>query len=119
YNTRRVNGMLNVPLSDTFAFRVATQYTKRDGYDENTVTNRNVNDRDLLSVRTSFAFKPSDKFNASLVWEHFQEDDRRARTGKQLCHNDPGPAKIGATTVSAIDRNYMSQGCTDGSLYNN
>ena len=119
FNTRRVSGMLNVPLSDTFAFRVATQYTKRDGYDENTATGKDVNDRDLLSVRTSFAFKPNDKFSASLVWEHFQEDDNRARTGKQLCHNDPGPATIGSTAVSAIDRNYMSQGCRDGSLYSN
>ncbi|WP_242113429.1 TonB-dependent receptor plug domain-containing protein, partial [Luteimonas aquatica] len=27
YSTTRVNAMVNVPLSDTFAFRVATQYT--------------------------------------------------------------------------------------------
>ncbi|MGO1070959.1 TonB-dependent receptor domain-containing protein [Lysobacter sp. CA199] len=117
YDTRRVSGMVNVPLSDAFAFRLATQYTKRDGYDENTVTGKDVNDRDLLSVRTSLAFKPSDRFSASFVWEHFQEDDNRSRTGKQLCHNDPGPVTIGSTTVSAIDRNYLSQGCTDGSLY--
>lgn len=118
YSTARVSGMVNVPLSDSFAFRLATQYTKRDGYDHNEVTDRDVNDRDLLSTRLSFAFKPSERFNANFVWEHFQEDDRRARTGKQLCHNDPGPLTIGATTVSSIDRNYMSQGCGDGSLYN-
>jgi iron complex outermembrane receptor protein len=117
YDTTRVNAMVNVPLSDTFAFRVATQYTKRDGYDHNTVTNQDVNDRDLLSVRTSLAFKPSEDISASLVWEHFQEDDARARTGKQLCHNDPGPLAIGGTTVRANDRAFMSQGCVDGSLY--
>ncbi|QCW28601.1 TonB-dependent receptor [Lysobacter enzymogenes] len=117
YSTARVTGMVNVPLTDSFAFRLAGQYTKRDGYDHNEVTGRDVNDRDLLSTRMSFAFKPSEKFDASLVWEHFQEDDRRARTGKQLCNNDPGPVTIGSTTVSRIDRNYMSQGCQDGSLY--
>lgn len=117
YDTTRVNGMINVPLSDTFAFRLATQYTKRDGYDKNTVTNKNVNDRDILGVRTSFAWKPSDRFSASLVWEHFQEDDMRARTGKQLCHNDPGPTSLGALTLRAGDGNFMSQGCRDGSLY--
>ncbi len=117
YDTRRVTGMVNVPLTDAFAFRLAGQYTKRDGFDHNEVTGRDVNDRDLLSTRVSFAFKPSEKFDASLVWEHFQEDDRRSRTGKQLCHNDPGPLAFGSTTVSAIDRNYMSQGCKDGSLY--
>lgn len=117
YESRRINGMINVPLSDTFAFRLATQYTQRDGYDKNTATGKKVNDRDLLSVRTSLAWKPSDAFNANLVWEHFQEDDNRSRTGKQLCHTDPGPVTIGSTTVSDLDRNYMSQACVDGSLY--
>ncbi|WP_407353905.1 TonB-dependent receptor domain-containing protein [Luteimonas sp. R10] len=117
YGTRRVNGMVNLPLSDSLAFRLATQYTKRDGYDHNEVTGKDVNDRDILGVRASLGFRPSDRFDASLAWEHYQEDDTRARTGKQLCHNDPGPATIGATTVSAVDRNYMSQGCVDGSLY--
>ncbi|SDX76369.1 TonB-dependent Receptor Plug Domain [Lysobacter enzymogenes] len=119
YDTRRVTGVVNVPLTDTFAFRLASQYTKRDGFDHNEVTGRDVNNRDLLSTRLSFAFKPSERFNANLVWEHFQEDDRRARTGKQLCHNDPGPSLLGSTAVSSIDRNYMSQGCSNGSLYDN
>jgi iron complex outermembrane receptor protein len=117
YDTRRVNGMINVPLSDSLAFRVATQYTKRDGYDYNTVTKKNVNDRDLLSVRTSVAFKPSDSFSASLAWEHFQEDDNRARTGKQLCHNDPGPETVNGYAPPTEARNYLSQACMDGSLY--
>ena len=117
YGTRRVNGMVNVPLGDSFAMRLATQYTKRDGFDHNTVTGQDVNDRDILGTRVSLAWQPSDAFNASLIWEHFQEDDMRSRTGKQLCHTDPGPETVGGTTVSALDRNYMSQGCTDGSLY--
>jgi iron complex outermembrane recepter protein len=117
YDTTRVNAMVNVPLSDAFAFRVATQYTKRDGYDHNTVTGKDVNDRDLLSTRVSATFMPSDRFTASLAWEHFQEDDARSRTGKQLCHRDPGPATINGTTLLDEDRSFMSQGCADGSLY--
>lgn len=120
YESRRVNAMINVPLSDSFAFRVATQYTQRDGYDKNTVTGKNVNDRDLLSVRTSLAWKPSDVFNASLVWEHFQEDDMRSRTGKQLCHRDPGIGAPGGAAVPGqpdFFASYLSQGCRDGSLY--
>jgi iron complex outermembrane recepter protein len=118
YDTRRVNAMVNVPLSESFAFRVATQYTKRDGYDHNTVTGKDVNDRDLLSTRLSATLRPSDRFEASLVWEHFQEDDLRSRTGKQLCHNDPGPATIGGyDPIYGNARNYLSQSCVDGSLY--
>lgn len=117
YDTRRFNGMVNVPLSDSVAFRLATQYTKRDGFDHNTVTEKDVNDRDILGTRASLAWRPSDRFNASLVWEHFQEDDMRSRTGKQLCHTDPGPVSIGGVEVRTDDRAFMSQGCVDGSLY--
>ncbi|MGH8031748.1 MAG: TonB-dependent receptor domain-containing protein, partial [Luteimonas sp.] len=114
YNTRRVNGMINVPLSDSVALRLATQYTKRDGYDQNTVTGNDVNDRDILSTRLSATFQPNDRFTANLAWEHFQEDDMRARTGKQLCHNDPGPEGY---PPFGNARNYLSQSCGDGSLY--
>lgn len=117
YNTRRINGMINLPLSDTFALRLATQYTKRDGYDHNTVTGKDINDRDLLSTRLSASYAPSDRFNASLVWEHFQEDDTRSRTGKQLCHNDAGPTSIGNVTLRPNDVGFLSQACKDGSLY--
>jgi iron complex outermembrane receptor protein len=117
YSTTRVNAMVNVPLSDTFAFRVATQYTKRDGFDHNTATGQDVNDRDILGVRTSLAWKPSDRFNASFIWDHFQEDDNRSRTGKQLCHNDPGPTSIGSVTLRPNDIGFLSQACKDGSLY--
>ncbi|WP_242112561.1 TonB-dependent receptor, partial [Luteimonas aquatica] len=101
----------------TFAFRVATQYTKRDGFDHNTGTGKDVNDRDILGVRTSLAWKPSEKFNASFIWDHFQEEDSRSRTGKQLCHNDAGPTSVGSVTLRPNDIGFLSQACKDGSLY--
>jgi len=90
YDSRRFSGMVNVPIGDTLAYRLAGAWTKRSGYDNNTVTNKDVNGRDLWSGRMGLLWKPSDKFSASLVWEHFNENDDRSRTGKQLCHNDPG-----------------------------
>ncbi|HYG28415.1 MAG TPA: TonB-dependent receptor, partial [Caulobacteraceae bacterium] len=59
-------------------------------------------------------------------WEHFEEDDNRSRTGKQLCHRDEARTHIGSTPVSSIWggedvgilRGAMfSQGCKAGSLY--
>jgi iron complex outermembrane receptor protein len=117
FGSMRASGMLNVPLTDTLAVRAAGAFTKRDGYDFNTVTNRDVNGRDLWGGRASMSWKPGSRFKASLVWEHFSEDDDRSRTGKQLCHNDPGPAAIGDYVIQPRDRAFMSQGCVDGSLY--
>jgi iron complex outermembrane receptor protein len=118
YDGRRFSGMLNVPVSSTLAFRLAGAWTDRDGYDYNSVTNNNVNGRNLWSGRASLAWKPSDDISASLVWEHFSEHDDRSRTGKQLCHTDPGPTEVdGVAVTNPLDQATLSQGCTDGSLY--
>ncbi|MBX9403379.1 TonB-dependent receptor [Lysobacter sp. BMK333-48F3] len=118
YDSRRVAGMLNLPAGDSLAFRLAGAWTRRDGYDYNTVTRRDVNDRDLWSARGSVLWTPNERVRASLVWEHFEEDDRRSRTGKQLCHRDPGPERVGASATDApFYREYLSQACLPGSLY--
>ncbi|MFC4822518.1 TonB-dependent receptor [Dokdonella ginsengisoli] len=117
YDSRRFSGMVNVPLTDTLAFRFAGAWTKRSGYVENTASDKDVDGRNLWSGRLSLAWKPAEGVNANLVWEHFRENDDRARTGKQLCHNDPGPETMIGTSVTQPDRNFMSQGCVDGSLY--
>ena len=117
FDSKRFSGMVNVPISETLAFRAAGAWTDRSGYDYNEVTKKDVNGRNLWSGRLSLAWKPSDRMSASIVWEHFDEHDNRSRTGKQLCHNDPGPASIAGVTPTTFDRNYFSQGCTDGSLY--
>lgn len=118
FSSRRGQAMLNVPLSDTFAIRAAGAFTQRDGFDYNTQTERRVNGRDLWSARASALWTPSERVTASLVWEHFQEDDDRSRTGKQLCTRDPGPDKVGNHQIKDIwSRNFLSQGCLPGSLY--
>lgn len=117
YGSMRASGMINIPLGETLALRAAGAWTRRDGYDFNSVTNRRVNGRDLWSGRGSLVWQPSDRFKASLVWEHFQEEDDRSRTGKQLCHKDPSPTRIGNAEVLTPDGGFFSQGCKAGSLY--
>ncbi|RIV79187.1 TonB-dependent receptor [Pelagerythrobacter aerophilus] len=117
YSTRRLNGMLNVPLGDTFGVRVAGQWTKRDGFDYNTFTQNRVNGRDLWSTRAIAEWEPSDRFRANVIWQHFEEDDNRSRTGKQLCTRDPGPTMVGTTPVPADLQGRLSQGCLPRSLY--
>lgn len=117
YSSKRFSGMVNVPISDTLAFRAAGAWTDRSGYIDNTVTGQNVDGRNLFSTRASLAWKPNDGVNASLVWEHFYEHDNRARTGKQLCHTDPGVTAVKGAPASVIDSAHLNQGCLDGSLY--
>jgi len=118
YGTLRGQAMINLPVSDTFWVRAAGSITQRDGFDYNSFNDTHVNDRDLWSTRLSAAWKPNDRFSTNLIWEHFEEDDQRSRTGKQLCTRDPGPTMAGSTAVpEGFMRNRLSQGCLPGSLY--
>ena len=119
YNNRRLEGMLNIPVfEDKVGLRLAGEWTKRDGYDYNLTTEHAVNGRDLWSGRATLALNPTSWLHSNVIWEHFQEDDNRSRTGKQLCHHDAGPDSVGSVTnLDNMARGVLSQGCLPGSLY--
>ena len=130
YHNRRFEGMVNLPIvDDRLDIRLAGEWTKRQGYTTNLLTGDSVDGRDLWSSRLSIGWKPLENLKATLVWEHFSEDDDRMRTSKQLCKNDPGlssvdgvhvPTPVGLPPITAaftITTGYLSQGCLPASLY--
>jgi len=129
YHTKRVSAMVNVPLiEDKLAIRFAGALTDRQGYDYNSVTKHHINGRDLWSGRISIGFNPVASIRSNLIWERFNEDDNRSRTGKQLCHRDGGLTMVGNTPTASDDsvnssfgRLFLpamfSTGCKAGSLY--
>lgn len=131
FSSTRLRGMINVPLGDNFAIRGAGAWTKRDGFDVNTLNNTRVNGRDLWSTRLSALWEPSDKFRISAIWEHFNEDDNRSRTGKQLCTRSETPESFqyvgGFTDIYGDPNSYalnemwpastLTPGCQNKSLF--
>src|SRR6185437_15751992 len=124
YNNRRLEGMFNAPIyEDKIALRVAGEWTKRDGYAFNEQTNKSIDGRNLWSGRISLQVKPTDFITANFVYEHFQEDDDRERSTKQLCEKDIAPATVdGPAGPQATDFNnfgavWLEQGCRPTSLY--
>lgn len=125
YGDQKFRGMVNVPLGDMFAFRLAGTTLNRDGFGKNTVTGNDADDRNLYGVRASASFTPTDKFKATLIWDKFHEADNRSRIGKQYCTKDNGPANVGGVNYSTaaggligqIERGFFSQGCSATSLY--
>jgi len=124
YSSSRIEGMVNLPLvEDQVALRLAGAWTKRDGF----VTNENTGDptdgRDLWSTRLSLRVTPNDRLDANFVWEHFEEDDDRLRSGKQTCKQATTPATIGGVATDQgsngvlDDRRYLNQGCVAASVY--
>jgi outer membrane receptor protein involved in Fe transport len=123
YNAMKARGMINIPLGDVFALRVAGSYLKRDGFGKNLVTGNDADDRDLFGTRATLSFKPTDKFRAWVMWDHFEEDDNRSRIGKQFCSKDTGPTSVGGVgfspiaPIAGIEQGLFSQGCRATSLY--
>jgi iron complex outermembrane receptor protein len=123
YSSSRLEGMVNIPLvEDTVALRLAAAWTKREGYAFNQMTGAQIDGRDLWSARASLRFEPNDWISANLVFEHFQEDDDRLRSGKQLCKKHVvthvGDLPLADGTGSAQSPSaYVAQGCTAVSLY--
>ncbi len=127
YNTTRVEGMINIPLvEDAVALRLAGAWTKRDGYATNELTGSPIDGRDLWATRVSLRFSPNDRIDANLIWEHFEEDDDRLRSGKQLCKkhivSDVGGLPVTYTgrfpgSQKTYYQSQLSQGCEAASLY--
>jgi len=124
YHQRRFEAMVNLPIvDDRLAIRAAGEWTKRTGYSTNDLTGQSIDGRDLWSGRISLGWKPSAKVQTTLVWEHFQEDDDRLRSSKQLCKRDPGPSNVNGVPVASTGQifdfgpSYLSQGCLPSSLY--
>jgi len=124
YSSSRIEGMLNLPLvEDKVALRLAGAWTKRDGFVTNSNTGAPIDGRDLWSTRVSLRVTPNDQLDANFVWEHFEEDDDRLRSGKQTCKRATTPATIGGVPTDAVsngvldDRRYLNQGCVAASVY--
>ncbi|MEZ5997304.1 MAG: TonB-dependent receptor [Hyphomonas sp.] len=116
YNTFKGKGMINLPLGDKLALRVAGAMTKRDGYTTNTVNNSDIDGRDLWSIRTTLGFEPTENFRGWISWDHFEEDDDRQRSGKQLCKKDPLKTSFSNIPITGLDLFVTSLGCQDAPL---
>ena len=66
FDTVGIDGFLNVPLSDTVAFRLAASYDYADGYTENT-EGPALNGTDTIATRASLRFKPTEDFTFDLI----------------------------------------------------
>jgi outer membrane receptor protein involved in Fe transport len=89
FNSLRLKGMFNLPITDNLAIRVAGTYLKRDGFTENVFNNTRIDGRDLFGIRGSIRWQPTDDTTIDAMAYYFREDDNRSRIQKQLCQTDP------------------------------
>ena len=88
YNSVKTKGMLNVPIGDVAAVRVAGFYLNRDGYTTNIYDNTKQDDRNMYGLRGSLRIEPASGTTIDFMVQYFHEKDNRARIQKQLCQRD-------------------------------
>jgi outer membrane receptor protein involved in Fe transport len=89
YESVKVQGAINVPLSETLAVRLAGTTITRDGYTENVWDGQDIDDRDIYSMRGSVRWLPTENTTVDFTANYMREDDNRARWQKQACEAGP------------------------------
>ncbi len=89
YDAVKLKGMVNVPIGENVAARLAGYYLNRDGYTLNLADNSRVDGRDMYGFRGSLRFEPTDTTTIDVMAQYFRESDNRMRSQKQLCQRDP------------------------------
>ena len=89
YDSIRAKAMINVPIGETLAVRLAGFYLNRDGYTKNVYNDTRIDGRDMYSVRGTIRWEPTVDTTVDLLGSYFKEDDNRLRIQKQLCQTDP------------------------------
>jgi iron complex outermembrane receptor protein len=89
YDTRRVGGMINIPITENLFQRFAGYVLKRDGFTRNEFTGNRVDGRDQYSVRSSTRLLAGERTEANLMLALYNEDSSRTRETKRMCKSHP------------------------------
>ena len=107
HSNQRLQGAINVPLTDNFAVRIAGMTLERDGYSENLgagqvgldgrVLDRDffgnklksdVDGRDQTDFRITARWDISDRQSLWVMYNQYDEDSNRTRINNQVCVTD-------------------------------
>ena len=106
FESIQAKGMVNVPLGDIGAVRLAGIYQNRDGFTKNLFTDNDIDGRDSYSIRGSIRLNPGDNTTLTVTAQYFDESSNRSRIQKQLCITDPtgilgcNPSQLGFGTIN-------------------
>jgi iron complex outermembrane receptor protein len=104
YGYYMIEGVLNTPITDKLAIRLAGQREKRDGYSYSVGNGQQTDDLNNYSFRFSAKYDPSDNFTTTLV--AYTYDSNTSGTGYRMTQIAPlpGPPNYNFATYS----NYLA-----------
>jgi len=88
---------LTGPITENIAYRIDGIYTKRDGFLNDVISGRDVNDRDRYLIRGQMLFRPTDALEVRLIGDYTNRNE-------ECC---------GATILPARDRTLVAGTVTE------
>ena len=88
YDMRDMYGMINLPVAEGAALRVAGKIRKREGFTTDVLTGRKYDDQDYHSFRVSLKLNPTDTLESTTIFDYIKTDEH----GTALVGTDVNPA---------------------------
>ncbi|HYI49218.1 MAG TPA: TonB-dependent receptor [Allosphingosinicella sp.] len=85
-----LEGMLNVPMGETAAFRVSGRYRNRDGFIPNLLGGADFNSVDTGAIRGTLHWAPSERVSVD-IFGNYQEDHPNGTSFKSMSFNPTDP----------------------------
>lgn len=89
FGGRFAEGMINLPLGDKVATRLALRAGREDGWIRNLATGSRINGGEIVSVRNSWSFDPTPYTHVELIGSYTKASGSGMTANKRLCHRDP------------------------------
>ena len=108
YDQVRVRGVINVPVQDNFAARIAASWHNGDGYLDN-ANGEDLNDRDRFTIRGQLMWEPSADLNIRVIADYSEVDEnccwpvRNTNNPLNPLVNAPLAAAIGSSVIDPPD----------------
>ena len=128
YGHQRLKGMLNLPITDNFAIRIAGLQLERDGYIDNLAYGQvgsggqtlsgiddDVDGRDHWAARVTASWDISERANLWVAYTEFDEDSDRARITNQICETNSLPLQ--GCLPNGFGFETPHQGTTTGGIF--
>ena len=88
FDSTRLSGAVDLPLSDNLRSRFAFASLKRGGFVTNNYNGQELDGRNTMAGRASFEYDYSDDTVMTLIYEQTKTDDNRLRAARQFCKAD-------------------------------
>jgi outer membrane receptor protein involved in Fe transport len=103
YNLRRLELGATGPITETLAARLDAVIMKRDGFLEDVISGRDVNDRDRYLLRGQLLYKPTDAMSVRIIGDYSKRDEECC-AATYLPARDNTAAGEQPSTIAGLER---------------